>query len=124
MSYSTNRTLFIETSKHRLKSKIIYRVNNTSKYFYHKAERELKKDIQKYLNTISIKDWIVLKVFGHLLNSYSVESSEDAIDIFKNASKRFLNEHETTDERCKKSFAKMRNNVDAVMKSKPIQVVI
>ncbi|KAG2208111.1 hypothetical protein INT47_010473, partial [Mucor saturninus] len=86
-------------------------------------EDELFKNYTAYLNNNHIKDWKVLKIFQHTIQHFYSDDYTQAVDSFKNSFKKFLNNYSSPDKRVNLAIEKMKNNVSAVLASKPAHVV-
>lgn len=64
----------------------------------------------------------MLKIFQHTIQKFYSDDYTQAVDSFKNSFKKFLNDYSSPDKRQKLAIEKMRNNVGAVLASKPAQV--
>lgn len=87
-----------------------------------KGEAELFEIYKVYLHNNDIKDWKVLKIFQHTIQKFYSDDYTQAVDSFKNSFKKFVNNYSSPDKRQKLAIEKMRNNVGAVLTSKPAQV--
>ncbi|KAI9343669.1 hypothetical protein BD770DRAFT_397985 [Pilaira anomala] len=86
------------------------------------GEAELFESYKMYLNNNHIKDWKVLKIFQHTIQKFYSDDFTQAVGSFKNSFKKFLNDYNSPDKRQKLAVENMRNNVGAVLASKPAQV--
>ncbi|KAG0946801.1 hypothetical protein G6F57_007808 [Rhizopus arrhizus] len=89
----------------------------------HTAEPEHSDIYRVYLTSNRVEQWKVLKVFQHVIQKYYSDDYKEAINYFKNSFKKFLNDYSTPDKRLQMAIEKMTNSVDAVLESKPAQVV-
>ena len=64
----------------------------------------------------------MLKSFQHTIQKFYSEDYTEAVYIFKQSFKRYLNDYSSPDKRQKLAIEKMRNNIGAVLASKPVQV--
>ncbi|RCI00988.1 hypothetical protein CU097_015217 [Rhizopus azygosporus] len=85
-------------------------------------EAELFEIYKVYLDNSYIKDWKVLKIFQDTIQKFYSDDYTQAVDSFKNSFKKFLNDYSSPDKRQKLAIEKMKNNVGALLASKPAQV--
>jgi hypothetical protein len=88
-----------------------------------KAEPELFDIHRVYLASNHVEQRKVLRVFQHVIQKYYSDDYKEAINYFKNSFKKFLNDYSSPDKRLQMVIEKMTNSVDAVLESKPAQVV-